>query len=219
MDVFILIFLKCNLMNNQKQDIEKDKSEKKKEKGKEKKKKKDNISKDKKKEDTKDTKNEIIIHPEYDLEWRHIGKRCKFSQKHFDRYDIPARRVVKEVFGKYIKDNPDKYGPDMIITHPDCKYKFLEIQVCASWKDEYPFKTVFLYSRKMRYGEDTLFLTLDNNLLRGYLFNNKMIDRKKPRRLKKWSRIFVYDVPWCSVSEIILMVFKKTVGFSLKLLS
>lgn len=194
------------------------KSIKKKSKDNSKKNSKDKTKKDKSKKDK--TKKEEELHPEYDETWYHIGKRSKFSQKHFDRYDIPARRVVREIFGEYIKDNPDQYGPDMIIVHPKCKYQFLEIQVCAAWKDDkYPFSTVFLYSRKMRYGPDTLFLTLNDNLSRGFLFSNKGVNRDKPRRLKKWSRIFVYDVPWNYVSEIILAIFKKHVNFCLERLS
>ena len=177
-------------------------------------------SKDKKKKKNKKDKKDNVPHPEYDMDWRHIGKKSKFSEKRHLKYDVPARRKVREIFGEYIKDNPDEYGPDMIINHPKCKYQFLEVQVCTAWKDDnYPFSTVFLYSRKLRYGEDTLFLTLNDNMSRGFLFSNKGIDRNKPRRLKKWSRIFVYDVPWSYVQEIILAVFKKHVNFCLARLS
>lgn len=126
------------------------------------------------------------------------NKGRKFSPHMYQKYDLPARHMVRRALGDKIIDNPDKYGQDFIFRHPDgskCPYKYLEIQVCSSWTDEkYPFPNVWIYARKGRYKEDTLFLTLDRRMFRGYLFAaNKRSD--EPRRLKKYSREFVYDVP------------------------
>ena len=54
------------------------------------------------------------------------GKKSKFNEKLYEKYDIPARQKIKEVLGDNICDNPDKYGEDMILLIDGCKYKYLE---------------------------------------------------------------------------------------------
>src|SRR5947209_7602699 len=78
------------------------------------------------------------------------GKIKKFDQKLFDKYDIPARTIVKEKLGALVYDNPDIYGQDLVLNDKECKYKYIELQVCASWitDDDYPFKKPFVYERK-----------------------------------------------------------------------
>ncbi len=39
-------------------------------------------------------------------------------------------------------------------------------------------------------------------MTKGYLFDAKSIGSIKPRRLKKYSREFVYDVPWHRVMKV-----------------
>lgn len=125
-----------------------------------------------------------------------IGKKNKFSQNLFDKYDIPARKKLLDQLGNILSENPDQYGPDLIINSNDCKYKYLEVQVCATWIDNYPFEKVFVYERKGRYKTDTMFITLDKHFTKGFIFDTKNIEKIKPRRLKKYSREYVYDIPW-----------------------
>ena len=126
-----------------------------------------------------------------------IGKVTKFNHKLYEKYDIPARDKIKSILGNYVYEHPNELSQDMIINSDNCKYRYLELQVCATWiNKDYPYSTVFLYARKLKYNSDTLFLTLNKKLKYGYLFDTTGVDRTKPRRLKKYSREFVYDIPW-----------------------
>lgn len=126
-----------------------------------------------------------------------LGKHHKFDEKLFEKYDIPARNKLKEILKEFVMDNPDPYKQDLIISCNDCKYKFIEIQVCTSWVGErFPFPNVYIFERKKFYDNDTLFLTLNKNLTKGLIFNTMSIKNSKPRRLKKYSREYVYDIPW-----------------------
>ena len=132
-----------------------------------------------------------------------IGKHHKFDPYLHEKYDIPARKKIKEVLGDLVEDNPDQKQQDLIIKSDTCKYKFLEIQVCASWITKtFPFKNVWVYERKDKYGDDTLFLTLDKFLKRGYLFKAICLKNIKPRRKEKYCREYVYDIPWNQVMPI-----------------
>ena len=131
------------------------------------------------------------------------GKRRIFSQAMLEKYDLPARAIIKEKLGDFVIDNPDEFQQDMIITDKNCKYKYLEIQVISQWKtDKYPYPTLYMYERKAKYGNDTLFLTLNTKFDKGFLFDRKSIEGKAPRRLVKYHREFVYDVPWNMVMTI-----------------
>ena len=124
-----------------------------------------------------------------------IGRHKTFNQKLHDKYDLPARKVIKEQLKDWVMDNPDTKKQDLIITKP-YKYKFIEIQVCSFWEQpKYPHKNLYIYERKAKYGNDTLFITLNKILTRGYIFDRKSLCAK-PRRIQKYSREFVYDIPW-----------------------
>jgi hypothetical protein len=127
-----------------------------------------------------------------------IGKIHKFDNKLFEKYDIPARNKIKECLKEYICDNPDRYGADMIInSDKNIKYKYLEIQVCTRWiDDKFPFEKLYIWERKKKYNNDTLFITLNKDLSMGYLFDLSKVDKDNPRRLKKYSREYVYDISW-----------------------
>lgn len=132
-----------------------------------------------------------------------IGKIKKFDQKLYDKYDTPARNIIKNMLKEYVSDNPNIYGEDMILNIPDCRYKYLELQVCTNWLDEdkYPYDCPFVYARKANFDDKTLFLILNRNMTKGLIFNRKSLS-PKPRRLKKFSRYFVYDVPWHCVMQL-----------------
>jgi hypothetical protein len=44
-----------------------------------------------------------------------LGKIKKFDENLYNKYDIPARELLKEKLGDKIKDNPDIYAEDMLI--------------------------------------------------------------------------------------------------------
>jgi hypothetical protein len=123
------------------------------------------------------------------------GKHKAFDSKLYDKYDLPARDKIKEKLKDFVEDNPDKYQEDLIITDPACKYKFIELQVCAQWVNEkYPFEKVFIYERKAHFSPNTLFITFNKFLTKGYIFDAASFEGINPRRLKKYSREFVYDI-------------------------
>lgn len=134
-----------------------------------------------------------------------IGLCRKFDEKLLIKYDYPARDRIKEILGDYVSDHPDPYAQDLVINSKTCKYKYLELQVCSYWeKTEFPEKNVFVYARKARYGDDTLLLTLNKFLTRGYLFCASALKNIKPERIRKYSRDYVYFIPWNQVVPIYL---------------
>ena len=133
------------------------------------------------------------------------GKVKKFDSIMLDKFDVPARNKVKEILGSFVEDNENILAQDLIIKSNKCKYKYLELQVCTHWVNEkFPYNKIYIYARKIRYGDDTLFMTLSRDLKWGFLFDTTIIKKEehKPRRFKKYSREFVYDIPWHCVVPI-----------------
>lgn len=132
------------------------------------------------------------------------GKVKKFDQNLHSKYDIEARNVLKNIFGENIKDNDDIYGEDMIFTiknnpHPTNKqfpYKYLEVQVFSKWTDdEFPYNYPFVYARKMRFSNETLFVTFNKYFTEVLIFSKNSVD-KMPSKLKKYDRESVHLVKW-----------------------
>lgn len=124
------------------------------------------------------------------------GKVKRFNKDLHSKYDIKAREVTKAQLGSYVEDNPDIYGVDMFLKCDKFPYKNLELQVCAEWKEyEFPYKYPFIYARKMKYGNDTMFMTYNYDFTQVLIFDRESIC-PKPARLKKYSREVVNTVPW-----------------------
>lgn len=123
------------------------------------------------------------------------GKVKKFNKKLHDKYDITARQIVKNMLGAAIKDNDDVYGEDMIFTIEDFPFRYLEVQVCAKWKNDYPFDRPFVYSRKMKFSQETLFITFNSIMSKAILFSRRRLI-EKPERLQKYARETVNFVEW-----------------------
>lgn len=140
---------------------------------------------------------------------KRCGKIKKFDKELHEKYDIPARDKVKELLGDYICDNPDTYGEDMILNIPESNYKYLELQVCASWtENRFPFPKPYIYERKMKFSNKCLFLLFNKNLTKGLLFSRDTIVGK-PKRFKKYSREFIYDIQWSKVIQVSMDDFDK----------
>jgi hypothetical protein len=123
------------------------------------------------------------------------GKVTKFDQTLFDKYDVGARNVIKHILGEAVKDNEDQYGEDMIFTIKGFPYKYLELQVCAYWEDEYPYELPFIYARKMRFSKRTLFLTFNKYFTQCIIFGREYVSDTLSR-LKKYDREHVHFVHW-----------------------
>jgi hypothetical protein len=130
-------------------------------------------------------------------------KRSKFSESLHEKYDIPARNRLLDVLKDFITEHPDKYKQDFIITSETCKYKYLEVQVSSAWINEaYPYPKLWVYARKSVYGTDTLFITLSKNLKYGFIFDAESFKNVKKRRMEKYSREYVYDIPWNRIMKV-----------------
>lgn len=124
-----------------------------------------------------------------------VGKSRKFDQELFDKFDPKARSIVKEKLGDLVCDNEDMYGEDLVFKCKELPYKYIEVQVYGSWDGEFPYKYPFVYSRKMRFSENTLFVSFNKNFTEAIIFSKKVISTI-PKRLKKYDREFVNYVPW-----------------------
>ena len=132
------------------------------------------------------------------------GRKSNFDIKLFYKYDIPAREVVNKYFGESVMDNPNPLAPDLLILDKDSNYKYLELQVCTKWVNKFPYDNVYIFERKVKYGLDCLFLVLNRSMTEGYVFDIRSLQFQKPRRIKKYSRDFVFDIPWKSCIKISL---------------
>ena len=130
-----------------------------------------------------------------------IGRIKKFDEELYNKYDVPARELMKKILGTCVSDNPDIYKEDMILNMENSKYKYLELQVCTNWiSDKYPYEKPFVYARKKLFSDKTLFVILNRHMTCCLLFDQKSL-LAKPRRLKRYSRTFVYEVPWYRVIQ------------------
>ena len=130
------------------------------------------------------------------------GRIKKFDRVLYDKYDIPARNILKEKLKDNIIDNPDQYAEDMIIVDKNCRFRFLEIQACADWIGEkYPHNKPFVFERKGHFDDKTLFILFDKHLTKALLFAKTSLE-KIPVRTKKYSRFYKYEVPWNKVITV-----------------
>lgn len=130
------------------------------------------------------------------------GSVKKFDKKLHSKYDIDAREMLKNVLKDNIKDNEDQYGEDMIFTisltanNKKFPFKYLEVQVFSKWDGaRFPYICPFVYARKMRFSDETLFVTFNKFLSEAIIFSKNSLD-KNPSRLKKYDRELIHYVNW-----------------------
>jgi len=142
------------------------------------------------------------------------GSVKKFDDKLHSKFDIEAREMLKNILGSNIKDNDDIYGEDMIFdvqnTPKKFPYKYLEVQVFSQWsEDKFPYIFPFVYSRKMRFSQSTLFVTFNKYLSEVIIFSRSSLS-EEPSKLKKYDRENVNYVPWSKAMRL------KTCDFTIK---
>ena len=79
----------------------------------------------------------------------------KFNQQLHEQYDKIGRDVVKNFveasWGFTVKDNPDKYGIDLLLFKGDDLFGYAEVEVRNSWNTvEFPFKDLNVPQRKKK---------------------------------------------------------------------
>lgn len=130
------------------------------------------------------------------------GKIKVFDQNLYDIYDKKSRVIIKDLLGDLITDNPDKYGEDMIVVSDKIPYCFIELQVYGRWTEEkFPYESPFIYERKLRFRPTTLFICFNANYDRLIMFSRESVHPKK-YRVKKYSKEYIYYVPWCKALTI-----------------
>ena len=93
----------------------------------------------------------------------------KFDQVLHDMYDPPARAAVsawiKMKWGYQVKDNPDKYGTDLILGRDNKRIGYAEVEV-RQWNPTCPFDTIHVPMRKKHMLEvpNTLFFALTQDM-------------------------------------------------------
>lgn len=129
------------------------------------------------------------------------GKIKKFDIELYNKYDVPAREKVKNRLGILVEDNPDIYAEDLLLKMNNYEYKYIELQVCVGWVEpKYPYNFPYVYERKGHFSPNTLFVILNKSMTRGLFFGRDCL-KKEPKRIKKYSRTYVYQVPWCNVIQ------------------
>jgi len=125
----------------------------------------------------------------------------KFDQDLYDKYDPPARAAVsawlKMKWGFDSKDNPDKYGTDLIMGKNGFRVGFAEVEV-RQWNPTCPFDTIHVPMRKKHMLEvpKTLFFALTQDMTHAYwiagdeVFKHPLWEMKDDTKHEAY-----YDVP------------------------
>jgi hypothetical protein len=101
-----------------------------------------------------------------------------FSKDLFNKYDVAARAVMTiwlEDRGFSVKDNPEKYGVDLIAIK-DGDVTWVEVEVKDSWVDEFKFKTLHLPFRKLKFAtKDTVFVIFRRDFNFAFMFKGDVL--------------------------------------------
>ena len=103
-----------------------------------------------------------------------------FSQYLHDKYDAPARKVVSEwvqmKWGVECKDNPNKYGVDLIVCRSGVPVGALEVEVRQEGFDQH--RSIHVAQRKEKLFQvnlPVLFFALTQDLHRAYYLKADLI--------------------------------------------
>ena len=106
---------------------------------------------------------------------------------------------------KNASDNTNPFEQDFVI-NTSSKYKYLEIQVCTKWgNNKFPYEYIYIFERKLKYRQNTLFLTLNKTLTMGYIFDIKHLC--EPYYLKNGEKLC--QVPWNKTKFVLIGLLDK----------
>jgi len=130
-----------------------------------------------------------------------------FSKELFGRYDLAARTVMRiwlEERGYSVKDNPDKYGVDLIAIK-NGEVTWVEVEVKESWKDEFQFETLHLPFRKIKFAtKDSVFVIFRSDFNYAFMFKGDVLEDcevvKKKTKFTKGEDEF-FEIPLSKVHK------------------
>ena len=139
-----------------------------------------------------------------------------FDQELFDNNDVQARLAVQEYIGTaglFVQDNPDKYGPDLIVYKGFKPAYYAEVEIKRVWKsnqDVFPWATVQLPSRKLKFtqlGVPVEFFILREDLkmaivIPDHIVENSPQEEVKNKYVPEGEMFIKIDVSECGVVEL-----------------
>lgn len=148
--------------------------------------------------------------------------RKQFDRELFDTTDVSAREVIKDYIGRsglYVRDNPDTYGPDLIVYKGFKPLSFVEVEVKLVWKPEqyaFPWDTIQLPERKLKFlnlGLPIEFFILRADLERAVLIHDHAVAKSPVEEVRnkyvKVGELFCkIDIRECQVIDITPEVIK-----------
>lgn len=142
--------------------------------------------------------------------------RKPFDQKLLESNDPSAREAIRDYIGRsglFVRDNPDIYGPDLIVYKGFKPLSFVEVEVKLVWKPEqhaFPWDTVQLPERKLKFlnlGLPIEFFILRADLERAVFFTDNVVAKSPIEEVKnkyvKVGELFCrIDIRECQVIDI-----------------
>jgi hypothetical protein len=146
-----------------------------------------------------ETKKKNIIKPKFKIV---NGKNIKiFDERLKKYYDIMPRKIVKKYLGDIVMDNPNIYNEDMIINDKYIKFKFIELQVFGKWKNIFPYEKPFIFERKMRFHNDTLFICFNQDYTKIIMFGKDKLNKEKVKH-REYGEEYIYTIDWINTLSI-----------------
>lgn len=145
-----------------------------------------------------------------------MSTRKQFDQKLLESNDPTAREAIKDYIGRsglYVRDNPDTYGPDLIVYKGFKPLSFVEVEVKLVWKPEqniFPWDTVQLPERKLKFlnlGLPIEFFILRADLERAVFFPDHVVAKSpvvevRNKYVKVGEMFCQIDIRQCQVIDI-----------------
>lgn len=128
------------------------------------------------------------------------GKKIKiFDQNMKDFYEKIPRKIIKECLGNNVIDNRNIYGEDMIILNDNLRIDFIEIQVYGKWRESFPYDKPFIFERKEKLDDNTLFVCFNYDYTKIIMFEKKDLSSKSKHNIYNEN---IINVEWSDVYEL-----------------
>lgn len=135
------------------------------------------------------------------LNFKYInGKKIKiFDQNMKEYYEKIPRKLLKKCLGSNIIDNENIFGEDMIVLNDRLRIDFIEIQVYGKWKNEFPYDKPFIFERKLKLDDNTLFICFNYDYTKIIMFEKNDLSEKTKHPTYDEN---IINVEWKDVYEL-----------------